>query len=160
LIWKRSSSCCAVELGAAPWRAAVPVVPAILVRSGIQSAFSLGVRRADAPAEWCGWFGEVDGADRGAIRMRSFTDSTGLEWTVFEVKKAADGAGPDSRWTYLPEQFGRGWLCFESDVSKRRLTPVPPRWRDYSDRELVGLLDRAQPVNRVRPSAEDRPNAD
>ena len=92
--------------------------------------------------------------------MRSITDSTGLEWTVFEVKKAADASGSGGRWTYLPEQFGKGWLCFESDVSKRRLTPVPPRWRDYSDRELLGLLDRAQPVNRVRPSAEDRPTAD
>ena len=130
-------------------------MPASPVRSGIQSAFCIVVRRADAPSGMGGEFGWVDAADCGAIEMRSFTDSTGLEWTVFEVKKAADGSGADGRWTYLPQQFGRGWLCFESDVSKRRLTPVPPRWRDFSDRELVGLLDRAQPVNRIRPSSSE-----
>jgi hypothetical protein len=92
--------------------------------------------------------------------MRSITDSTGLEWTVFEVKKQADASG-EARWSYLPEQYGNGWLCFESDISKRRLTPVPPRWREFSDRELVSLLDRAQPVNRARPSsAEERPVVD
>jgi hypothetical protein len=89
--------------------------------------------------------------------MRTITDSTGVEWTVFEVKKQGDGT---ARWSYLPEQYGNGWLCFESDVSKRRLTPVPTRWREFSDRELTGLLDEAQPVNRARPTIEDRPVAE
>ena len=74
--------------------------------------------------------------------MRILTDSTGIQWTVFEVKRQADSP---ERWTYLPEEFGDGWLCFESDVSKRRLTPVPPRWREFGDDQLVRMLEQAQP---------------
>ena len=73
-------------------------------------------------------------------------------WTVFEVKKQG---GSTEQWTYLPEQFGNGWLCFESSLSKRRLTPVPPRWSEYSDGELAGLLQKAQPVVRARDNAEE-----
>jgi hypothetical protein len=86
--------------------------------------------------------------------MRLFTDSTGVEWTVFEVKRQGS---EKTQWTYLPEQFGSGWLCFESDVNKRRLSPIPPDWRDSSDRELQRLLQRAQPVARPRQDREDRP---
>jgi len=85
--------------------------------------------------------------------MRILTDTSGTEWTVFEVKRAADS---QERWTYLPEEFGDGWLCFESNVSKRRLTPIPPRWREFSDEELQRLLQAALPVNRSRPSADNR----
>ena len=84
--------------------------------------------------------------------MRTIADPTGVVWTVFEVKKQG---GPTEQWTYLPEQFGNGWLCFESSVSKRRLTPVPPRWLEYSDNELVSLLNKAQPVVRPRLNAEE-----
>jgi hypothetical protein len=89
--------------------------------------------------------------------MRYITDSTGVEWTVFEVKRQGK---PGDRWTYLPEEFGDGWLCFESPISKRRLTPVPPRWREFGDEELARMLERAQPVNRARLPAEERPTAD
>ena len=50
--------------------------------------------------------------------MRHFTDSTGVEWTVFEVKRGET----QEKWSYLPDEFGDGWLCFESKFSKRRLT--------------------------------------
>ena len=85
--------------------------------------------------------------------MRIMTDSRGVEWTVFEVKRQAV---TKDRWSYLPEAFGDGWLCFESDVSKRRLTPVPPNWREFEDEELEGLLDQAHPVNRPKAKAESR----
>ena len=75
---------------------------------------------------------------------------------MFEVKRQ----GGADQWTYLPEQFGNGWLCFESDVSKRRLTPVPARWAEFSDRELVGLLNQAQPVVRSRVPAEEESRAE
>lgn len=84
--------------------------------------------------------------------MRHITDSTGVEWTVFEVKKQG---GMKQRWSYLPDEFGDGWLCFESSVSKRRLTPIPARWRDFSDGELARLLSQAQPVRRARSAHED-----
>ena len=85
--------------------------------------------------------------------MRILTDSTGIQWTVFEVKRQSNS---QERWTYLPEEFGDGWLCFESDVSKRRLTPVPPRWREYGDDQLARMLEQALPVNRPRPTKEER----
>ena len=88
--------------------------------------------------------------------MRIIADTTGAVWTIFEVKKQ----GGASDWTYLPEQFGNGWLCFEADVRKRRLTPVPPRWMEYSDAELVGLLEKAEPVPRPRLSIEEQTRAD
>jgi len=84
--------------------------------------------------------------------MRIIADAAGVVWTIFEVKKQG---GPTEQWTYLPEQFGNGWLCFESSVSKRRLTPVPARWIEYSDKDLVRLLDTAEPVVRPRLSAEE-----
>jgi hypothetical protein len=89
--------------------------------------------------------------------MRTIADSTGVVWTVFEVKKQG---GPSEQWTYLPAQFGNGWLCFESSVSKRRLAPVPRRWLEYSEQELAGLLDRAEPVTRPRVDAGDEMRAD
>jgi hypothetical protein len=89
--------------------------------------------------------------------MRVFADLDGRDWTVFEVKKQG---GRAERWTYLPEEFGEGWLCFESDISKRRLTPIPPRWREFSDTQLAGLLKEAKPVSRPRLDLEDHPSAD
>src|SRR4051812_5988836 len=79
--------------------------------------------------------------------MRVIADSTGVEWTVFEVKKQST---PADRWSHLPEEFANGWLCFESDYSKRRLTPVPARWVEFSDDQLNRLLSDAHPVSRLR----------
>ena len=89
--------------------------------------------------------------------MRVLLDSTGVRWMVFEVKRPS---GTSERASYLPEEFGEGWLCFESSTSKRRLTPIPPRWREYGDEELERMLLRARPVIRTRPGAEDRPSSD
>jgi hypothetical protein len=72
---------------------------------------------------------------------------------VYEVKKKD---GTTERWSYLPDEFGAGWLCFESDISKRRLTPIPANWREFSDSELVRSLEQAQTVVRARPAAEER----
>ncbi|MEP6492496.1 MAG: hypothetical protein ABJF01_07455 [bacterium] len=83
--------------------------------------------------------------------MRDIIDSTGIAWTVFEVKR-----GSGDQLSYAPEGFRDGWLCFESEISKRRLTPVPPRWREFSDDELVRLLPMAQPVTRPRTKWEQR----
>ena len=95
--------------------------------------------------------------DAEGTSMRVLLDSTGVRWMVFEVKRPA---GSGERASYLPEEFGDGWLCFESSTSKRRLTPIPPRWREYGDEELERMLGRARPVIRTRASAEDRPSSD
>lgn len=83
--------------------------------------------------------------------MRILSDSRGIEWTVFEVKR---GLGAGQRMTYLPAQFGDGWLCFESSIGKRRLTPIPARWREFGDDELLRMLNQATPVNRPRDTGE------
>lgn len=85
--------------------------------------------------------------------MRTITDAAGVQWTVFEVRR--DGQTQD-QWSYLPEGFANGWLCFESEFSKRRLTPVPPGWQQLGADDLVGMLYQAAPVRRVRTGAEDR----
>lgn len=74
---------------------------------------------------------------------------------MFEVRKQSS----EAKWSYLPAEFGQGWLCFESAASKRRLTPIPTRWRDASDAELVGFLGQATTVNRPNFAPEDRPGA-
>jgi len=86
--------------------------------------------------------------------MRTITDSAGVEWTIFEVRR--QGATSD-RWAYLPQEFDEGWLCFESTFGKRRLTPVPVRWRESDIAELERMLCRASPVIRPRFTAEDHP---
>jgi hypothetical protein len=79
--------------------------------------------------------------------MRTIVDSTGTQWAVFEVERENTSA---DRWSHLPSEFANGWLCFESDFSKRRLTPVPLRWSEFSDAELQRLVVQAHPVRRIR----------
>jgi hypothetical protein len=88
--------------------------------------------------------------------MRTVADATGTVWTIFEVKRS----GEAEQWSYLPEQFGNGWLCFESDYAKRRLTPIPPTWSEMSDGDLMGLLKKAQPVARSRALADGETRAE
>ena len=45
-------------------------------------------------------------------------------------------------------------------LGKRRLTPIPPRWREYGDEELGGLLARATPVVRLRDTGDASRAAD
>jgi hypothetical protein len=77
--------------------------------------------------------------------MRVFQDSTGSEWTVFEVRRQVSTKGD---WSYLPHGFGSGWLCFENATEKRRLVRFPERWREFGDAELEKLLGQAQPAPR------------
>src|SRR3954467_6636357 len=83
--------------------------------------------------------------------MRNFTDSAGTEWTVFEVKRQGD---EEDNWAYLPRGFRAGWLCFESSVGKRRLSPVPDGWRALEEEGLDRLVKRASSVGRPSRSAE------
>jgi hypothetical protein len=79
--------------------------------------------------------------------MRNFTDSAGTEWMVFEVKRQGN---EEDNWAYLPRGFRSGWLCFESDMGKRRLSPVPDGWRSLTASDLEKMLRRANVVLRTR----------
>ena len=77
--------------------------------------------------------------------MRNFRDDAGIEWTVFEVRRGSD----ESNWAYLPRGFRSGWLCFESSVGKRRLSPVPDGWKALDEDGLELMLRRAAAVGRT-----------
>lgn len=77
--------------------------------------------------------------------MRNFRDASGVDWTVFEVRRVND----ESNWAYLPRGFRSGWLCFESLSGKRRLSPVPDGWRALDEKDLEQMLRRASPVGRM-----------
>jgi hypothetical protein len=91
--------------------------------------------------------GTLPGAEgmrkRTMAAMRTFHDTSGAEWTVFEVRRE-----PGRDIGYLPQGFNRGWLCFECAGAKRRLTPVPEGWARMQHPELEALLERAAPVRR------------
>lgn len=74
--------------------------------------------------------------------MRTFTDSAGIEWTIFEF------SDPSLR-AVRPEmlrhpEYRNGWLLFQSATEKRRLPDFPSDWRDFSAAELEKLCARAR----------------
>jgi hypothetical protein len=77
--------------------------------------------------------------------MRTFRDSAGTDWTVFEVRRQVSTKGD---WSYLPNGYTNGWLCFENASAKKRLVRFPERWREFTDTELGKLLGQAQPAPR------------
>lgn len=83
---------------------------------------------------------------------REITDSFGIRWQVFEVRPtllpprpSATGGGERIRPAFLD-----GWLAFRSDTERRRVVPIPDRWDDLADEELVSLCARAERVGAPR----------
>jgi hypothetical protein len=72
--------------------------------------------------------------------LRGFTDSTGVEWRVWEVFPTRagmpSGAEALSRTSLKETPFANGWLCFESVDAKRRLAPIPPGW-EFASGEIL-----------------------
>jgi hypothetical protein len=81
--------------------------------------------------------------------MKTFRDTNGTDWTVFEVRRNVTQKGD---WSYLPSGYSDGWLCFESASAKKRLIRYPERWREFSEEELERLLQQAQPAPRASAS--------
>jgi len=66
---------------------------------------------------------------------RSFTDTQGIQWQVWEVKNPS--VPPKLAALLGSERRRAAWLVFESPTpEKRRLTPYPDDWRTISDVEL------------------------
>lgn len=83
------------------------------------------------------------------MAVREFTDTSGVEWRVWEV--SADRMHPVTRIEDLLE-LATGWLAFESKDEKRRLpAPYPVEWDTLPLPELERLCRQAPPVTR-RPS--------
>ena len=89
---------------------------------------------------------------------RFFTDARGVRWDVFVVHPAPTAASRPP----LPAPFQHGWLCFESSVEKRRLSPIPGDWELLDHRGLEQLSRRAELAasprrRRPRDSDDTRP---
>ena len=82
--------------------------------------------------------------------MRDFTDTEGRRWLVYTVGTEAHGVEASRR--YLPDEYRRGWLCFESGERKLRLAPVPEGWAELNDARLCELLAQARPTETTRPA--------
>jgi hypothetical protein len=87
------------------------------------------------------------------MAARTFTDSAGLTWDVFEVRRASQKPGAVSA------GLEHGWLAFASGEHKRRLAPFPASWESSSDAELEALCEAARqaPVPRFPLDRPPRP---
>jgi hypothetical protein len=111
--------------------------------------------------------------------MRTFSDEHGTEWTVWEVRPgrgmlahAERREGEDRRREHAPDPVVErrrggdrrlrasrtrasvatrveGWLAFQAGTVRRRLVPIPDRWEDRTERELLALCRAAAPVARA-----------
>jgi hypothetical protein len=101
------------------------------------------------------------------MAARSFEDSTGIVWEVFEVHRASEKPGAVSA------GLEKGWLAFVSTTGKRRLAPFPPGWVSASPTELERLCasarkalppsadarERKPHIRRRRPASPDSPDS-
>ena len=104
---------------------------------------------------------------------RTFQDSTGTEWQVWDIvprlSERRTSSPVDRRIEVRPISFAdrrreqrrvpqapvararlrgtyaQGWLCFESDLEKRRLSPIPDDWTTCSERRLEEYSKRGEP---------------
>jgi len=67
--------------------------------------------------------------------MLSFTDQYGTSWDVFEVYPREERTA-----SRVPAAFRDGWLCFQSDLERRRLAPIPLGWRQWDVERLTSAL--------------------
>lgn len=121
------------------------------------------------------------------MSYRLFEDSRGTEWQVWDVvprleerrasaqtdrrveikvipfadRRRSMRRMANSRRALLRGSYAQGWLCFDSRVEKRRLSPIPGDWTTCDDETLEGyLLDGvhvASPGRLITFDSEDPP---
>jgi hypothetical protein len=72
------------------------------------------------------------------VAARTFEDSSGVAWEVFEVHRTSHKAEAVS------PGLERGWLAFVSGAGKRRLAPFPAEWEQADSAELERLCGLAR----------------
>jgi hypothetical protein len=70
------------------------------------------------------------------VAMRSFVDSRGVGWRVWETTPGAIAQ-------VLHMELRPGWLTFDSPAERRRLTPIPDDWLTVSSSALEVYCDSA-----------------
>ena len=78
--------------------------------------------------------------------MRELKDAEGIEWSVFEVKRASG-----ARDLLVPGLMRTGWLCFENGTQKKRIAPIPAGWEELSDAALLALARDVSPQPKRTP---------
>jgi len=105
---------------------------------------------------------------------RTFVDSTNAEWQVWDIvprlseRRSSETTDRrdetkvipfanrrrdnprriiDSRRASLRGTYALGWLCFEHDSEKRRLSPIPADWTSCSEELLEAYARRAERVS-------------
>jgi hypothetical protein len=110
------------------------------------------------------------------MALRTFVDSAGNEWQVFDVVPRAterrsqnrrstkaealeeERRDRDRRLTVggrsgLNPSVAQAWLTFEHDADRRRLSPIPAGWQRSTDAELEEYCRAARAVRRESASA-------
>lgn len=82
---------------------------------------------------------------------RTFQDSEGTVWEVFEVRRQSEAPRGVS------EGLEGGWLTFASESGKRRLAPFPGGWERAAPSELEEMCAQAREANATRFRREPRP---
>jgi hypothetical protein len=109
---------------------------------------------------------------------RSFTDDSGVEWQAWDIiprlaeRRAADrrsaaalSVSAERRGTSerrqrtggrlaLSNGLHAGWLCFETQAEKRRLSPIPADWLRCALATLREYLASAVPAARMSAAIE------
>jgi hypothetical protein len=86
------------------------------------------------------------------VAARTFEDSTGTVWEVFEVRRSSQRAQAVS------VGLEHGWLAFTSSREKRRLAPFPPEWETADVAELERLCGIARAArNSTLSNGDTRP---
>ncbi|CAN5778818.1 hypothetical protein BH11GEM1_BH11GEM1_22580 [soil metagenome] len=107
------------------------------------------------------------------MAYRIFRDSRGTEWQTWDVIPRREERRVSARRaavTHLPGSDRRtrtdrrvvhsqrsvltpglmgGWLCFEAEVEKRRLSPIPSDWHHCPQERLERYCESATPARRM-----------
>ena len=94
---------------------------------------------------------------------RKITDAAKRTWDVWEVipssvaetieerrRQARTSPAPMGPPIRVPPKLEQGWLAFQCEAERRRITPIPAGWSTLSDDELLELLDVAVRMNDAR----------
>jgi hypothetical protein len=83
------------------------------------------------------------------MAVRDFVDANGVNWKVWPV--TPESLQPRTAAEDYLGDYGEGWLCFESQVERRRLARYPTDWDALNDEQLCSLLEAAAIVPARRP---------
>jgi hypothetical protein len=110
------------------------------------------------------------------MAYRTFIDSDGVEWQAWDVlpraverrianrriqrealpfpeRRRTERRQVNGRWTPLTSGLRDGWLCFDADGARRRLTPIPGDWEECPVVTLERYCRSAIPARISSPSA-------